>query len=109
MERVSSLLFMGSLLIYYIPKFLRIKKINFRKAHIVFGGMSVIAMCVALIQKVGSEDFIKYIGFTLIMLAIGITGYFFKENRKGVTRKLHIISTIGFFVYLYVSVAILRQ
>ena len=108
MERLSSLLFMLSLLIYYIPKLLRIKKFNFRKAHIALGGMSVIAMCIALIQKVGNEDFIKYIGFTLIMLAIGITGYFFKENRKGVARKLHIISTIGFFVYLYVSVAILR-
>ena len=108
MERLSSLLFMVSLLVYYIPKLLRIKKFNFRKAHIALGGMSVIAMCIALIQKIGNEDFIKYIGFTLIMLAIGITGYFFKENRKGIARKLHIISTIGFFVYLYVSVAILR-
>ncbi len=77
MERLSSLLFMISILVYYIPKLLRVKKFNFRKAHIVIGGISVIAMCLALIQKIGSEDFIKYIGFTLIMLAIGITGYFF--------------------------------
>lgn len=108
MERLSSLLFMVSILVYYIPKLLRIKKFNFRKAHIVIGGISVIAMCLALIQKIGSEDFIKYIGFTLIMLAIGITGYFFKENRRGATRKLHIASTIGFFVYLFTVVAILR-
>lgn len=106
MERISSNLFMLALLIYYIPKLFKIKKFNFIKAHIIIGSLSVIAMCLALVQKIGQSDFIKYIGFTLIMLAIGVTGYFLM-GKRGLVRKLHIASTIGFFVYLFTVVAIL--
>lgn len=106
MERISSNLFMLALLIYYIPKLFKIKKFNFIKAHIVIGTVSVIAMCIALIQKIGQADFIKYIGFTLIMVAIGVTGYF-SIGKRGLGRKLHIVSTIGFFVYLFTAIAIL--
>lgn len=107
MERISSNLFMLALLIYYIPKLFKIKKFNFIKAHIIIGSLSVLAMCLALVQKIGQADFIKYIGFTSIMVAIGVTGYFSK-GKRGLARKLHIASTIGFFVYLFTVVAILK-
>ncbi|MGG7142820.1 hypothetical protein ACQPVP_05080 [Clostridium nigeriense] len=106
MERISSNLFMLALLIYYIPKLFKIKKFNFIKAHIVIGSLSVLAMCIALIQKIGQADFIKYIGFTSIMVAIGVTGYF-SIRKRGLVRKIHIASTIGFFGYLFTVVAIL--
>lgn len=105
MERISSNLFMLALIVFYIPKFFKIKKFNYRKAHIYIGTLSVLAMCLALIQKIGTTDLIKYIGFTLIMLSIGITGYFLSKNR-GLSKKLHIVSTIGFFVYLFLVVAV---
>lgn len=107
MERISSSLFMLALLVYYIPKLFKIKKFNFIKAHIAIGSVSVIAMCIALIQKIGKADFIKYIGFTSIMVAIGVTGYF-SIGKRGLGRKLHIVSTIGFFIYLFTVVAILK-
>lgn len=107
MERISSSLFMLALLVYYIPKIFKIKKVNYIKAHIVIGSASVVAMCIALIQKIGNADFIKYIGFTLIMIAIGVTGYF-SIRKRGMEIKLHIVSTIGFFIYLFTVVAILK-
>ncbi|MCR1952440.1 MULTISPECIES: hypothetical protein [unclassified Clostridium] len=107
MERISSSLFMLSLLFYYIPKIFKIKKINFVKTHIYLGTISVLAMCFALIQKIGQDDFIKYIGFTGIMIAIGVTGYFSTKKPK-TYKKPHIICTVGFFVYLFTVIAILK-
>lgn len=106
MERISSNLFMIALLIYYVPKLFKIKKFNFIKGHIIVGSLSVLSMCLALVQKIGQADFIKYIGFTSIMVAIGVTGYF-SRGKRGLARNLHIVSTIGFFVYLFTVVAIL--
>ena len=80
---------------------------NFIKAHICLGSISVLAMCIALIQKIGQGDFIKYIGFTGIMIAIGITGYF-STKRPKIYKKPHLICTIGFFVYLFTVVSILK-
>lgn len=105
MSRISSMFFLLSLIFYYIPKFLRFKKFKFVKAHIFLGSISVIAMCIAFIQKIGQEDFIKYIGFSIIMILIGISGYFTIKNRKKF-RNLHITSIISFFVYL-ISIIIL--
>ncbi|WP_291650810.1 hypothetical protein [Clostridium sp.] len=107
MERISSSLFMLSLLFYYVPKIFKVKKMNFIKAHICLGSISVLAMCIALIQKIGQGDFIKYIGFTGIMIAIGITGYF-STKRPKIYKKPHLICTIGFFVYLFTVVSILK-
>ncbi len=107
MERISSSLFMLALLFYYIPKVFKLKMSKFIKVHIAIGTVSVIAMCMALIQRIGNVDFIKYIGFSLIMIAIGVTGYF-STRKRGLGRKLHIVSTIGFFVYLFTTVAILK-
>lgn len=107
MERISSSLFMLSLLFYYAPKVFKIKKINYIKAHIWLGTISVLAMCTVLIQKIGQDDFIKYIGFTGIMIAIGVTGYFSTKKPK-IYKRPHLICTIGFFVYLFTAVAILK-
>ncbi|CUO96490.1 hypothetical protein H8S10_04860 [Clostridium sp. NSJ-49] len=106
MERISSSFFMLALILYYIPKILKIRKNKYIKAHIAIGSVSILAMIIALIQKFGQPDFIKYIGFSIIMILIGLTGYFFKNNPK-LYRKLHIIATLSFFVYLFVSIKFL--
>ena len=103
MQRLSSSLFMISLLVYYIPKVFKMKKSNYLKAHIAIGGVSIAAMCIALIQKIGQADFLKYIGFAGIMILIGVTGYY-STKKSGLPRILHIISTISFFVYLFISI-----
>lgn len=103
MQKLSSSLFMVSLLVYYIPKVFRAKKSKYLKAHIAIGGLSIVAMCIALIQKIGQADFLKYIGFAGIMTSIGLSGYY-STKKSGVSRILHIISTIGFFVYLFISI-----
>ncbi|MBE6052881.1 MAG: hypothetical protein E7212_03050 [Clostridium sartagoforme] len=107
MERISSSLFMLALLLFYIPKFLKLKKSKFIKAHIAIGIISILAMCTALIQRIGTSEIIKYIGFSSIMVAIGITGYF-SMKKSGVGRILHIVSTIGFFIYLFTVIVILK-
>lgn len=103
MERISSIFFCLSLLIYYILKLCKVKKCIYIKAHIFLGAISVIAMTSQLFLRVGQEGFIKYIGFTAIMLAIGITGAFMKRNYK-LYKILHITFTIGFFVYLPIAI-----
>ncbi|MDV4150029.1 hypothetical protein R0131_04185 [Clostridium sp. AL.422] len=106
MQRLSSSLFMLALLVYYLPKIFKMKKSKYVKVHIGIGAVSIIAMCLAFIQKFGSSDFIKYLGFASIMVAIGVSGYYStSKNRLG--RKLHIASTIGFFVYLFAAVKLL--
>lgn len=105
MERISSSLFMVSLILYYVPKVLRFKKTIYIKAHITIGAISILAMFIALIQRIGQADFIKYIGFTIIMILIGITGYLIKKNPR-IYRKLHFIFTILFFVYLFSTIVL---
>lgn len=105
MERLSSTLFMVALILYYVPKALKIKKKKYLKSHIVIGGISIIAMVLALIERVGQPDFIKYVGFTIIMILIGVSGYLIKKNPK-LYRKLHIVFTIVFFVYLFATIVI---
>lgn len=105
MERISSAFFMLALLAYYIPKLFKMKKSSYVKAHIALGSISVITMVAALISKIGQVDFVKYIGFTIIMLSIGVTGYLINKNHKRY-RVLHIVFTISFFVYLYLVVSV---
>ena len=76
------------------------------KTHIILGAISVVAMIGELINRIGQEGFIKYIGFSVIMLGIGITGVVMKNNYK-LYKKLHIIFTIGFFVYLPIAIKFL--
>ena len=103
MERISSLLFCLSLLVYYIPKLFKVKKKVYVKAHMFLGAISVLAMIAAVVLKFGQADFIKYIGFASIMIAIGITGTIMKKNYK-LYRLLHIVFTISFFVYLPLAI-----
>lgn len=103
MERISSSLFCLSLLVYYIPKLFKVKKKVYVKAHMFLGAISVFAMIAALVLKFGQADFIKYIGFASIMIAIGITGIIMKKNYK-LYRVLHIVFTISFFVYLPLAI-----
>ena len=67
------------------------------------GAISVLAMIAAVVLKFGQADFIKYIGFASIMIAIGITGIIMKKNYK-LYRVLHIVFTISFFVYLPLAI-----
>ena len=103
MERISSLFFMVALVLYYIPKIFKVRKFNYIKAHIITGSISIIAMVIALISKIGQTDFVKYIGFTIIMISIGVTGYLIKKSPK-LYRKLHTAFTVSFFVYLFISI-----
>ena len=105
MERLSSTLFMVALILYYVPKTLKMKKNKYLKSHIVIGGISIVAMILALIERIGEPDFIKYIGFTIIMILIGVSGYLIKKSPK-LYRKLHIVFTILFFVYLFTTIVI---
>ena len=103
MERLSSSLFCLSLLIYYIAKLFKANKKTYVKVHMIIGSISIIAMILALITKIGQADFIKYIGFTTIMIAIGVTGAIMKKNYK-LYRILHVVFTISFFIYLPVTI-----
>lgn len=103
MERISSMFFCLSLLIYYILKLFKVKRRIYVKTHIFLGTVSVIAMIAELVIRIGQEGLVKYIGFTAIMIAIGITGAFMKRNYK-LYKKLHIIFTIAFFVYLPIAI-----
>ena len=105
MERLSSTLFMLALILYYVPKALKVKKKKYLKLHFVIGGISIIAMVLALVERIGQPDFIKYVGFTIIMILIGVSGYLIKKNPK-LYRKLHTVFTIVFFVYLFTTIVI---
>ncbi|EKY22758.1 hypothetical protein [Clostridium celatum] len=106
MERISSMFFCLSLLVYYILKLFKVKRKVYVKTHIFLGVISVAAMIAELILRIGQEGFIKYIGFAAIMAAIGVTGAIMKKNYK-LYKKLHIIFTISFFVYLPIAIKFL--
>lgn len=103
MEKISSSLFMLSLIVYYAGKIVKIKKINYIKSHIFLGTISVLAMIGALVERIAQADFIKYIGFSLIMVLIGGTGYFIRKNKRKY-RMLHILGVFLFFVYLFITI-----
>lgn len=103
MEKLSSSLFMLSLIVYYVGKIIKVKKINYIKSHIFLGTISVLAMIGALVERIGQADFIKYIGFALIMVLIGGTGYFIRKSKRKY-RMLHILGVFLFFVYLFITI-----
>ena len=106
MERISSMFFCLSLLTYYLLKLFKVKKSIYLKAHIALGSISVLAMIAELILRIGQEGFIKYIGFAVIMIIIGATGVMMKNNYK-LYKRIHIIFTIGFFIYLPIAIKFL--
>lgn len=107
MSRISSMFFMISFLIYYIPKLFKVRKPIFLKLHIGAGIISTLAMFGALIQAIALKgDIVKYLGFSIVMLLISGTGYFIKKNYK-LNKRLHIVATLSFFVYLFIVIKFL--
>lgn len=103
MVRISSMFFMLSLLICYVPKIFKVKNKIIINTHIVTGLISVGAMLIALFASIGSKDLVKYLGFSAIMIGILVSGYLSQKKIKR-NRKIHIGFTLGFFVYLFISV-----
>ena len=100
MERIASMFFCLSLVIYHVLRLFKIKKSTCIKVHIVLGSISIFAMICELVLRIGQEGFVKYIGFNIIMR---ITGLLMKKNYK-LYKKIHIIFTALFFVYLPIAI-----
>lgn len=99
MSRVSSIFFMISLISYYVLKKSKERKKLILDIHIGTGIISGIMMFIALFQSiVYKESIMKYLGFSIIMALIIITGLLRKKDFK--YRKSHAITTILFFIYL---------
>lgn len=91
--------FFGALLVYYIPKAFGKKSPTIVKLHILLGCLAVLGMILETIQKIGQDSFLKYIGFSIVMIAIALTGFLYE--RKGKTFKWwHIGAMASFFIYL---------
>lgn len=101
--RLPSIFFMLALAAYYIPKILNKYNKYFTKLHIIMGTLSGALMCIAMYIKIGTPDLIKYITFSVIMILIGLTGVGILRKKSNM-RRLHIISTLGFFVYLFIII-----
>ena len=91
--------FFAALLVYYIPKLFGKKTKLIVNLHIILGSLSVVGMLYETIMKIGTDSFLKYAGFSCVMLAIAGTGYLITKNGKP-SVKWHIIATLSFFVYL---------
>lgn len=103
-ERISSMLFLISLVVIYIPRFTSFKFKSALKAHIYLGSASIALMVIELILKINTEEFLKYLMYTVIMIAIGYTGYKIKGNNIKKFKRAHIALTIIFFINLYFSI-----
>lgn len=91
--------FLGALLVYYIPKAFGKKNRTVVGLHIFLGCLAVIGMILETIQKMGQESLLKYMGFSIVMSAIALTGFLYE--RKGKSFKWwHIGAMMSFFVYL---------
>ncbi|MEF9935070.1 MAG: hypothetical protein RR898_07025 [Clostridium sp.] len=99
MTRLSSIFFLIALLAYYLPVVFKCKRSIYGKIHVYSGIASLITMVIAVLMAIGTDSFLKNLGFAIILAIIVITGFLLKD-KKGIYRKLHIISTIGFFIYL---------
>ncbi|MEG0707014.1 MAG: hypothetical protein RR915_04625 [Cellulosilyticaceae bacterium] len=98
-SRLSSVFFLLALAAYYLPKAFKRYNTLYRMLHIVMGSLSAGLMLVMACTQIGTPSGMKYIGFAIIMIGISITGIGILKNKLSM-RKLHIISTLGFFVYL---------
>ena len=67
MERIASMFFCLSLVIYHVLRLFKIKKSTCIKVHIVLGSISIFAMICELVLRIGQEGFVKYIGFNIII------------------------------------------
>lgn len=95
---ISHTCFFGALLVYYIPKMMNKKSKFLRNAHIVLGTLAILGMLGETMMKFGTSSFMKYVGFSAVMIFIGVTGYLMTKTRN--MRLWHIIATLSFFAYL---------
>lgn len=101
--RLPSIFFMLALAFYYIPKLFKQYRPLYRKAHTLMGGLSAFTMLIAMFLQIGTPKLGKYIVFTIVMGLITLTGALLPKKGRGM-RKLHLLSTIGFFVVLFGSI-----
>lgn len=99
MERIASMFFCLSLVIYHVLRLFKIKKSTCIKVHIVLGSISIFAMICELVLRIGQEGFVKYIGFNIIMIIIGITGLLMKKIINYIRRS--ILYLLLYFLYIY--------
>ncbi len=97
--------FFAALLVYYIPKMFGKKTRLIVNLHIILGSLSVLGMLYETMMKFGTDKFLKYLGFSCIMLAIAETGYSITKNGKP-SVKWHIIATLSFFAYLVLIIVL---
>lgn len=90
--------FFGALLVYYIPKWMNKKTKFWRYTHMILGTLAILGMMGETIMKFGTQSFAKYLGFSTVMLLIGVTGYGMNKSRH--MRRWHLIATVSFFAYL---------
>ena len=91
--------FFAALLVYYIPKAFGKKTRFIINLHMVLGSLSVLGMLYETAMKFGTDSFLKYVGFSCVMLAIAGTCYLITKNGKP-SVKWHILATLSFFAYL---------
>lgn len=99
MERIASMFFCLSLVIYHVLRLFKIKKSTCIKVHIVLGSISIFAMICELVLRIGQEGFVKYIGFNIIMIIIGITGLLMEKIINYIRRS--ILYLLLYFLYIY--------
>lgn len=91
--------FFGALLVYYIPKMFGKKNRRIVILHMILGSLAVAGMVMETVQKVGQASFLKYAGFSTVMIAIAITGYLYEKKGKAF-KWWHIGAMFSFFLYL---------
>ena len=99
MGRAAHLFFMLALLSYYVPKVFKVKKRLYINLHIISGIISISAMLYEFLIRVGTDNFMKYLGFAAIMMSIGVSGFLIKKKYK-LYKSIHIGATVLFFIYL---------
>lgn len=105
LTRLPSIFFIISLLFYYVPKIMRKPNRRFTQLHILTGGMAIFLTLLVMCIQIGTVGWTKYIGFSAIMLGIGLTGVGLLKG-KSQMRKYHKWGTIGFFLYLILIIVL---
>lgn len=99
MHKIACFLFMAALILCFAARIFKKNRRSLIKAHIISGALSLLISIANMSIKIFSTAALKYIGFLLIFISIAITGNMIRRNRR-LYRKLHIISTILFPIYL---------
>ena len=97
--------FFAALFVYYIPKAFGKKTKLTVNLHIILGSLAVIGMLYETAMKFGTDSFLKYVGFSCVMLAIAATGYLITKNGRS-SVKWHLLATFSFFAYLILIIVL---